>query len=293
MREGNAKRGEAVFRRKESLCLNCHAIAGAGGQVGPGLESIGASAPADYLVDALLQPGKAIKEGYHATTVAMSDGRVITGIKVRQTDTALVLRDAEDRELTLPLDAIDEQKPAGSLMPAGLVDTLTETDRLDLVKFLSELGKIGPYSVSKDRIMRRWRILDMTPVSLQSIRRWGRDAAVVDDSLPWVASYSEVSGVLPLDALPAAPELSLSIVRGQIDVTTGGPVQLAFNTTDGLVLWLDGKKVKLQPRTILDLAPGIHTLALQVDRGRRREGILLTLEDAPGSPARAQVVLGK
>ena len=33
---GDAKRGEAVFRRDAMQCLKCHAIAGAGGQVGPG-----------------------------------------------------------------------------------------------------------------------------------------------------------------------------------------------------------------------------------------------------------------
>ncbi len=40
--EGDAARGEAIFRRAE--CLKCHAIAGAGGRVGPDLVSIGTSA---------------------------------------------------------------------------------------------------------------------------------------------------------------------------------------------------------------------------------------------------------
>ena len=39
---GDPVRGEAVFRRAQSQCLKCHAVAGAGGRVGPGLESIGA-----------------------------------------------------------------------------------------------------------------------------------------------------------------------------------------------------------------------------------------------------------
>ena len=85
---------------------------------------------------------------------ALNDGRVVTGIKLRQTDTALVLRDADDREVALPLSAIEEQKPAGSLMPVGLVETMTEGELLDLVRFLSELGKIGPYAVSKAQLMR-------------------------------------------------------------------------------------------------------------------------------------------
>ena len=79
-RLGEPVRGEAVFRRKDLNCLKCHAIAGAGGQVGPGLESIGASAQPDYLVDSLLEPGKAVKENYHALTVATSEGKIYTGI---------------------------------------------------------------------------------------------------------------------------------------------------------------------------------------------------------------------
>ena len=47
----------------------------------------------------------------HYLFLADVDGRIATGIKVHQSDTELVLRDADDRELALPLDAIDEQKP--------------------------------------------------------------------------------------------------------------------------------------------------------------------------------------
>src|SRR5207302_6808308 len=37
LQRGDAGRGEKVFRRKDQACLKCHAIAGAGGQVGPDL----------------------------------------------------------------------------------------------------------------------------------------------------------------------------------------------------------------------------------------------------------------
>src|SRR5262249_11298051 len=65
-RLGDPARGEAVYRRKDQLCMKCHAIAGAGGQVGPDLSSIGGSAPVDYLIESLLEPNKAVKENYHA-----------------------------------------------------------------------------------------------------------------------------------------------------------------------------------------------------------------------------------
>ena len=169
-RKGDPARGEAVFRRERSQCLKCHAVAGAGGRVGPGLESIGASAPIDYLLDSLVEPAKAVKEGYHATVVATTDGRVLTGLKVRQTESELVLRDAEDREVIIPLDAVEEQKPAGSLMPAGLTDAMTRGEVVDLVRFLSELGKLGPYAVSpQSRFVRRWQVLE-PPASAPPVR---------------------------------------------------------------------------------------------------------------------------
>ncbi len=301
--QGDPVRGEAVFRRKEALCLKCHGIAGAGGQVGPSLESVGASAPADYLVDSLLQPNKAVKEGYHAITVGLNDGRIVTGIKLRQTETALVLRDADDREAALPLAAIDEQKPAGSLMPAGLVEAMTESELLDLVRFMSELGKIGPYAVSKEQIMRRWQVLEMNPAAVQALRRTSLDAAIVEPSLTWSPAYSTVAGLLPLDAIPMSPAVAnqffdlpaVGVARGQVDVSTGGAIKLSFNGVDGLSLWVDGARVQglEQENVILTLEPGVHTVTVAVDRAKRHAGVRVTLEEVSGSPARAQVVLGK
>ncbi len=122
---GNPMRGEAVFRKKENQCLNCHAIGGAGGRVGPDLTSIGASAQIDYLVDSILNPNKAVKEGYHAVKVTTSGGKVIQGVPVREANGELILRDAEDKEVKIPLNQIDEKVPTRSLMADGLADPLT------------------------------------------------------------------------------------------------------------------------------------------------------------------------
>ncbi len=216
--KGDAARGEAIFRRKDAQCLKCHAVAGAGGQVGPSLESIGASAPADYLLDSLLDPNKAIKENYHSLVVATTDGKVVNGIKVRQTPTLLVLRDAEDREVSMPLSTIEEQKPGGSLMPSGLIEPLTRGEVVDLVRFLSELGKIGAYAVSKERLVRRWQVLEPTKEAYAELSRWGLQTVAKADGketvvasygstgagvLTWSPAYSRVSGVLPLADFPA------------------------------------------------------------------------------------------
>ncbi len=49
----------------------------------------------------------------------------------------------------------------------------------------------------------------------------------------------------------------------------------------------------MDPSITLTLARGSHTLAVVIDMTHRREGFRCVLEDVPGSPARAQVVLGK
>jgi hypothetical protein len=42
----------------------------------------------------------------------------------------------------------------------------------------------------------------------------------------------------------------------------------------------------------LDLAPGLHTVILGVDRARRTTPLRVELLDVPGSPARAELPVG-
>ena len=91
LKQGSAARGEAVFRRRDMVCMKCHAIGGSGGQVGPDLSSIGGSAQIDYLIESVLEPNKAVKENYHALLVTTRKGHQFTGIKVAETKTDLIL----------------------------------------------------------------------------------------------------------------------------------------------------------------------------------------------------------
>ena len=296
-RRGDPARGEAVFRRNQSQCLKCHAVAGAGGRVGPGLESMGASAPVDYLLDSLVEPAKAVKEGYHATVVATTDGRVLTGLKVRQTDTELVLRDSEDREVTIPLDAVEEQKPAGSLMPAGLTDAMSRGEVVDLIRFLSELGKLGPYAVSPQaRMVRRWQVLDPPAVAPKGTGVDPLDALATDPKLAWSPAYSRVAGDLPPDALATIPyrvsAAQVGLARAEVEVTTPGKVRLRLAPAP-LAAWLDGRRFDPQPTLDLDLSPGLHTLTFALPADPKAPGFRAELQDAPDSPARAQAVVGK
>jgi putative heme-binding domain-containing protein len=295
---GDATRGEAVYRRKEMQCLTCHAIGGAGGRVGPDLTSIGASAQVDYLVDSILNPNKAIKEGYHAVKITTKAGVVIQGVPVKEANGELILRDAEDKEVKVPIAQIDEKVPARSLMPDGLADPLTRQELRDLVRFLSELGKVGPYGPSTARVVRRWQAVDAGNANTNKMRQ-ARITAVADPAIEflWLPTYSLTSGTLPLADLPQFVvwnnTAAQSVVRCQFDATTAGKARLKLNDPAGITAFLGPNPVELKSSTDLDFPTGMQTLTLIVDRSVRTVDLRLELDDVPGSPARVAVVGGK
>jgi putative heme-binding domain-containing protein len=292
--KGDPARGEALYRRKDMLCQKCHAIGGAGGQVGPDLVSIGASAPVDYLIESLLLPNKVVKEGFHSLRVTLNDGKVVTGIKVRETKAELVLRTAEDREVTVATDNIDEKANGPSLMPDGLADPLTHSELVDLVRFLSELGKVGPYSLSKARLARRWQVLEPTEEA-KKVLQGGLAAAGNDPQLIWSSAYATVAGVLPLENVPRldVKAVPTGLVRCQLDVSSAGKVKLLLSSARGLTCWLDGAPVEAKEEMTPDLAVGVHTLTFAVDLAQRTDGLRLELDDVPGSKGQARIVGAK
>ena len=88
-----------------------------------------------------MHPAKNVKEGYQTLVVLTDDGRVVTGIQVSRSDEELVLRDALDREVRVPKAEIDEESIGTSLMPAGLIGSLSREELADLVRYLAGLGK--------------------------------------------------------------------------------------------------------------------------------------------------------
>lgn len=139
--QGDKARGAAIYARENLKCVSCHRIGDHGSRVGPALTAIGASSPLDYIIDSLVHPAKNVKEGYNSLVVLTEDGQVMTGIPVSRSDEELVLRDATGKEVKIPTAAIDEESPGTSLMPAGLVDSLSREELADLVRYLSELGR--------------------------------------------------------------------------------------------------------------------------------------------------------
>ena len=296
--KGDPQRGEAVYRRQQLQCAKCHGIAGAGGRVGPDLISVGASAQVDYLIDSLITPNSKVKENFHSIVVATDDGRVLTGIPIRKSGEEIVLRDAEDREITIPTDAIDEQKEGRSLMPDGTVDQLTRAELVDLVSFLSKLGKVGDFAIGNARVVRRWQSLTWTPVGHRRLNRTSFDTAATDDpALTWAPAYSRVAGNLPVDALPIVKPHrdtpQTSFVRFEIDISTAGKLHFSFGSADGLSLWVDAKPTPMTDNMAFHLAKGRHRFTLAIDRDSRTAALRIEINETENSKAQFQIVSGK
>ena len=140
--QGDAKRGAEVYQRPALGCVACHVVNGQGGSIGPNLSALGSAQPVEFIVGAILEPQREIKEGYTSIAVTTKGGEEFQGHQLRETKEELVLRDTlQNQEVRVPRATIQEQRVIGSVMPSGLADTLTREEFRDLVRFLSELGR--------------------------------------------------------------------------------------------------------------------------------------------------------
>lgn len=263
---GDPARGERIYRRKTVACTRCHAIGSAGPEIGPNLVAVGAAAKTKYLVQSILQPNAAIAEHYETRTFLLTSGKVQTGIVTFRNEKEVVVRDSAQlgKEIRLAAEEIEDEVPAKSLMPAGLADQLQSREEfLDLVKFISVLGKPGKYKNDESPVIRKWRIISISE----------SDKPPADDAA-WLPAYSKVSGVLPPEDYPAG---ELVFVRGFVNVLVTGSGRLDINSVDGLTLWVDGKPVG-DLEAPIEFDKGRRTLTFGFSPARRERGLRVELK---------------
>jgi putative heme-binding domain-containing protein len=131
---GDPKAGAVVFK---NLCAQCHKIYGEGQEVGPDLTSNG-RASFEQLLSNALDPSLVIGEAYQATSIATTDGRVLTGLRAEDTPRRVVLKLQGGKVEAIPRDAIDEMKISPlSMMPEDLEKQLKPKEVVDLFAFLA------------------------------------------------------------------------------------------------------------------------------------------------------------
>ena len=294
--QGNPARGEALYGRLQ--CASCHVIGGAGGLAGPDLSAIGVTAPIDYLTESLLKPEDAVKDGYTLVRIVHTDGSIMTGNLVGETDSEVLVRDAAGSVDRIPKSRIRTQEIIpGSLMPAGLTASLDRDEFVDLVAFLSALGEEGPYRVpaspENEQTVRRWRVLQPSDEAAEGIRQMGAAFAVTAQDVAWMPMHSTVAGDLPLAELPEVGGYSMAYF--EVDVETPGPVALAVHPPndrpEGISVWVDAQAATLNEGRIEFAAEaGRRRITLAIDRAQHTEGALYVKLLAGAGSAEASVV---
>jgi putative heme-binding domain-containing protein len=270
---GDPARGEQVYRRAQLQCTICHAIGGVGGVIGPDMVSLGASAPVDYLIESLLNPTAKIKEGYHMTMVTTKDGQVFAGGVAQDGADELVLRDATNNLHKIAKANIKEKQISPiSLMPPGLTMSLREDEFLDLVRFLSELGREGPFKTQPNRYIRTWRTMGvMEQVDIDHVRHVGLFA--LNDrtyKYPWEMKLSLVNGDIPLSELPVPVKMYPwfpRIAQCDLEMPAAGKVKLKLSATKGVLVAANDKIVQeVTEELTLDLPSGKSTVSFVISR---------------------------
>ncbi len=194
---------------------------------------------------------------------------------MRENEREWVLRTAAGQDVTIAKDQIVKKKPGGSLMPSGLTDTLSHEEQLDLFRFLSELGKAGPFDASSASVARAWKIAaappEADPAALTG-DHWHPLASLVDGRLLRQDIENRVG---------AGAENEPSILAGAtFRSVKSGPAHFNLTAPADAEIWMDGKTVAPGRPLAVDLAAGAHTVVIKLDARQMPEYIRLQSEDA-------------
>ena len=135
---GNPVEGKALFASHG--CAGCHIVEGFGGNFGPELTEVGARRSAERLRQCLLEPGKALPDGFVMVHAVRRDGFVLEGIRVNEDSFSIQLRDLANRFYSLRKQELQtlEYQPGATPMPSYR-DKLSGIEVDHLVAYLASL----------------------------------------------------------------------------------------------------------------------------------------------------------
>ena len=133
LRKANLSMGRTLF---EKNCSNCHRMFGLGGTIGP--EITGAQRTnIEYMLENLVDPSASVAKDFQMELVLTDAGRVITGLVVDESEIALTIQTANERLVLPKLEIENRTLSKVSMMPDGLLQTLTNDQVRDLIGYLA------------------------------------------------------------------------------------------------------------------------------------------------------------
>ena len=129
------------------LCAKCHLMKGQGGALGPDLTSTGKKLAHPALLTEILEPSKVISDQHASVVLELKNGKVLTGREVGGDDESILLvtnADEPTKTTEVKRSAVENRRLSPvSLMPRGLLNTLSAEEILDVLMYVSSGGDRG------------------------------------------------------------------------------------------------------------------------------------------------------
>jgi putative heme-binding domain-containing protein len=138
----NFKNGQRAFAAARFVV--CHRVGGEGGATGPDLSNVAGRFGLKDLAEALVEPSKVVSDQYKASLIRTVDEKSFVGKIVSEGNGSYtIVTDPEDSTKVVEVKKADVEslKPSSvSLMPDKLLNTLNESEVLDLFAYMLSRG---------------------------------------------------------------------------------------------------------------------------------------------------------
>jgi putative heme-binding domain-containing protein len=141
--KGDAALGEQLFTRQ--TCIACHTVSQDQAQKGPYLGNIAQTYKRPDLAENILDPNKTIAQGFTTNLLTLKNGEVNMAFVVREGADKITVRNAAAQESTYDVkDIVKRETLPTSIMPPGLVNSLTVREFASLLDYLEALAAQKP-----------------------------------------------------------------------------------------------------------------------------------------------------
>lgn len=136
------EQGKMMF--DATRCSSCHLMRGEGGSIGPDLTQLGTRFSAKDMLEAIIEPNKAVSDQYAATVFTMKDGSSILGRLTNEDENTYFISQnpfAPEVIREIPKGDVQDTKYSYiSVMYPGLINRLNEEELKDLMAYLMAGG---------------------------------------------------------------------------------------------------------------------------------------------------------
>jgi putative membrane-bound dehydrogenase-like protein len=135
--QGNIENGKMAFK---AYCASCHKVGAEGLDFGPGLSYIGGKLTKEAILTSIIHPDFGVSFGYEGWSIVLKDGTQMAGIIASKTETDVLLKLPGGASQAIKTSQIKSlTKMDGSMMPAGLQESMATQELVDLVTYLKIL----------------------------------------------------------------------------------------------------------------------------------------------------------